>query len=31
MDGIPQVSDSRGRQQSRLDASNQLGKLMFCH
>ena len=31
MDGIQQVSDLRGRPQTRLDASNQLGKLMFCH
>jgi hypothetical protein len=31
MDGILQFSDLRGPRQSRLDASNQLGKLMFCH
>ena len=30
-DGILQFSDLRGARQSRLDASNQLGKLMFCH
>jgi hypothetical protein len=31
MDGILQVSEFRRPRQSRLDASNQLGKLMFCH
>ena len=31
MDGILQFSDLRGPRQSCLDASNQLGKLMFCH
>jgi hypothetical protein len=31
MDGTPQVTDLRGPRQSRLDALNQLGKLMFCH
>jgi hypothetical protein len=31
MHDIPQVRDLRGRRQTRLDASNQLGKLMFCH